>query len=462
MYLTNISMPSRGNGINLTNDMHRHHSNVTSWPDLDALADTTVKSSSNVRSASELEALRLGLWQQRLQDFQSASSTSHGAHLFCSDRRNLAASAALTSASAATTTLPDQHLVLLNSMQLRGTLPLLLHQQQQQQQQSRPPMCIQQHEISSQVAQYLQDQAVLANMRQRFDSSSTPQVSDRGASGIHRAAVAAGPRLWGALPGGFSHPLESLTVPVDSGSCMQSDLMPQERIKRPLDTMLGLLASTATETGPLSDTANTGPEHSTALVAHRSTTSTFPSLLYYSTDPLKLSKLQVLLRQQIEAFQATEADVSTHVRGRNKSIRVGQVGIRCRHCAKEPAMLRSKGSTYFPTSIWGFYQASQNMCLMHLHHGACHVLPQTIQAEFVQLVATKQERKGCNSGAGRAYWASTAHAMGLVDMQDGVYVKGAIPSGVQPPVQTDGNTENPGVYRVPPKKIKLTAAVNNS
>jgi hypothetical protein len=50
-------------------------------------------------------------------------------------------------------------------------------------------------------------------------------------------------------------------------------------------------------------------------------------------DEYKSSEYQNLLLQQIEAFQATEEDVMTHTRGRNKPILLGQVGIRCRHCA---------------------------------------------------------------------------------------------------------------------------------
>jgi hypothetical protein len=61
-----------------------------------------------------------------------------------------------------------------------------------------------------------------------------------------------------------------------------------------------------------------------------------PAVLARPEDAFKVSRHQVLLRHQIEAFQATEADVSTHTRGRNKPIKLGQVGIRCRHCAHLP------------------------------------------------------------------------------------------------------------------------------
>jgi hypothetical protein len=73
-----------------------------------------------------------------------------------------------------------------------------------------------------------------------------------------------------------------------------------------------------------------------------------PAVLSRPSDDRQLSRLQSFLRQHIEAFQATEEDM-LHVRGRTKKLRIGQVGIRCRHCAL--VHNRSKGSVYFPTSV---------------------------------------------------------------------------------------------------------------
>jgi hypothetical protein len=47
-----------------------------------------------------------------------------------------------------------------------------------------------------------------------------------------------------------------------------------------------------------------------------------------------LSAYQCLLRGQIEYFVATAGDAASTVKGRNVPIREGQVGIRCRHCAR--------------------------------------------------------------------------------------------------------------------------------
>ena len=142
-----------------------------------------------------------------------------------------------------------------------------------------------------------------------------------------------------------------------------------------------------------------------------------PVILARPEDNLKLSKHQVLLRHQIEAFKATEDDVSTHTRGRNKPVTLGQVGIRCRHCAHLPVVQRSKGSTYFPASMIGLYQAAQNMSTTHMQCGLCTEMPDVIKQEFARLMETK----AASSGAGRPYWAETARKLGLVDTpEDGI------------------------------------------
>lgn len=140
-----------------------------------------------------------------------------------------------------------------------------------------------------------------------------------------------------------------------------------------------------------------------------------PVCLSRDEDSFKLSTFQVLLRKQIEAFQATEDDVTTHTRGRNKPISFGQVGIRCLHCAHLPVATRKKGSTYFPAAVLGIYQAAQNMCSTHIQCGLCSKMPDELKSEFARLLTSKV----ASSGAGRPYWAESAKQLGLVDTQEG-------------------------------------------
>ena len=141
-----------------------------------------------------------------------------------------------------------------------------------------------------------------------------------------------------------------------------------------------------------------------------------PAVLARAEDVEKLSPQQVLLRKQIEAFQATSDDLSTHTRGRNKPIGFNQVGIRCRHCAHLHVVKRQKGSTYFPATILGIYQASQNMSATHIQSGLCSEMPVELKQQF----ETLQNLKIASSGAGRPYWAESAKKLGLVDTEDGI------------------------------------------
>jgi hypothetical protein len=166
------------------------------------------------------------------------------------------------------------------------------------------------------------------------------------------------------------------------------------------------------------------------LVPQPHVSSALPAALSCSTDGIVLSKFQVFLRGHIEAFAATDDDVTSRIRGRHKKVLLNQVGVRCRHCAHIPVNQRGKGAVYFPSSTMGFYQASQNMCTTHLQCGLCPEMSESIKTEFAQLIGTKTA--GSASSGGRAYWGQCAQQMGLVDTEHGVFVVGTIPEGVAP------------------------------
>ena len=149
----------------------------------------------------------------------------------------------------------------------------------------------------------------------------------------------------------------------------------------------------------------------------RSIPGKFQFCLAQPDDRDVLSEHQQFLRLQIEVFEASESDVRTHVRGRNKPIVLGQVGIRCRHCAHLLPSRRQKGSTYFPASTIGLYQAAQNMCTAHIQCGRCSEMPDHIKERFKDLIATKS----FTTGAGKPYWSKSAKSMGLVDTENGIF-----------------------------------------
>jgi hypothetical protein len=139
-------------------------------------------------------------------------------------------------------------------------------------------------------------------------------------------------------------------------------------------------------------------------------------LLGITEDRCKLNDQQVFLRQQIEAYRATEDDLTSHTRGRNKPVVLGQVGIRCIHCSHLPASHRGKGSTYFPSTLMGIYQAAQNMSVEHLQSGICTEMPPDVRSTFLTFGLTKPGA----SVAGKRYWAEAGKRIGLVDTEHGI------------------------------------------
>jgi hypothetical protein len=131
----------------------------------------------------------------------------------------------------------------------------------------------------------------------------------------------------------------------------------------------------------------------TAVSSNLLPTSRRAIVLFMQLDGLRLSPFQCLARKQIELFEATEEDVQSGSRGRNNPIVVGQVGIRCVHCAKLPASARKRGNTYFPTKFDRVYQTAVNMATGHLCQHCDHV-PPGVRAELLLL----REQKSTGGG----------------------------------------------------------------
>lgn len=151
-----------------------------------------------------------------------------------------------------------------------------------------------------------------------------------------------------------------------------------------------------------------------------------PVILAIQDDGVKLSPRQAFLRLQIEAFEASEDEVAVHARGRNKKIKLRQVGIRCRHCAHLPVVMKQKGSTYFPATLAGLYQAGQNMCSIHFQSGRCKNTPAAVKRQFVSFMSTR----GGGLGVGSPYWADAANQLGLVNSDDGIRFVSVLSSSV--------------------------------
>lgn len=162
---------------------------------------------------------------------------------------------------------------------------------------------------------------------------------------------------------------------------------------------------------PSRDSSEAKQEATTADIAVE-VPADLPFIIGLSEDKLILNDHQVFLRQQIEVFRASPEDVSTHTRGRTKPIRLGQIGIRCRHCAHLPITVRGRGSIYFPSQLMGIYQVAQNMAKLHYLGGGCTQIPPELLQKF------QKARDTVNSGVGRVYWTQAAKKVGLVDTTD--------------------------------------------
>lgn len=132
-------------------------------------------------------------------------------------------------------------------------------------------------------------------------------------------------------------------------------------------------------------------------------------------DKTALSPLRCFLREQVCAFSATPEDIAVRA-PTTFSICVGQVGIGCIHCVKQPAKLRSNRAVCFPFSIGRIYQSVAD--IQRFHFTECKMLPPEVKEKFMRLQSLSS--KGSKGLATRNYWVTSAKKLGLVDTQKGI------------------------------------------
>jgi len=135
--------------------------------------------------------------------------------------------------------------------------------------------------------------------------------------------------------------------------------------------------------------------------------------LFLPCDAQTLSEYQCLLRNQIELFEATEDDIKSNTKGRNKPIFLGQVGVRCVHCRNIKPECRARGATYYPASLGAMYQSGQTMAIRHLRHH-CTRIPSHIRERLFVLKDGKS-----SAGGGKKYWSDAASVMGVYVCKEG-------------------------------------------
>jgi len=158
-----------------------------------------------------------------------------------------------------------------------------------------------------------------------------------------------------------------------------------------------------------------------SYVSNGNNSSAICMLLSLEEDKNKISALQCFLRKQIEIFSATNEDVNTHSRGRNRPIEVFQVGIRCKHCCVIPLKDRAKGSCYFPSTLNGIYQTAQNMYHHHFQPGCPYFLSDERDTFFNKSLSCRS-----SSRCGKDYWRAAAAELGLAETPSGLRFKSQI------------------------------------
>jgi hypothetical protein len=113
----------------------------------------------------------------------------------------------------------------------------------------------------------------------------------------------------------------------------------------------GIIHNTTTHAAPAPPTMNAADANFPAWDKQGIVQDRPPVVIAMPFDERCLSRYQSLIRQQIEIFQAMPVDVEANAQGRNRPVILGQVGIRCKHCARVPPRQRKSGCMYYPSKV---------------------------------------------------------------------------------------------------------------
>lgn len=152
------------------------------------------------------------------------------------------------------------------------------------------------------------------------------------------------------------------------------------------------------------------PESRSALISPKKRA---PVLLAMPQDEDWLSDLDCFIRKQVEIFSASETDVKNAEEDQKYPITLGQVGLRCLHCAKLPGEARDDTLFFYPCSISGIYESVKELQRCHLNE--CPNLPLELKRERSKLIGGASSL----SSVLRRYYVQAAKALGLYDSEDG-------------------------------------------
>lgn len=140
-------------------------------------------------------------------------------------------------------------------------------------------------------------------------------------------------------------------------------------------------------------------------------------LLAMPQDRHCLSETLCIVRNNVEVFTATEADINAPAPGRKRPIQVGQVGLRCVYCRMCNQRDRVKRATCFPSSMKRIYRAVIDMKLDHFKN--CPYVPSGLKGRLDQLQAGSTRSTGMTV----QYFVKSAKELGMMDNEeDGVSI----------------------------------------
>ncbi|GKY96170.1 hypothetical protein MPSEU_000576800 [Mayamaea pseudoterrestris] len=138
-------------------------------------------------------------------------------------------------------------------------------------------------------------------------------------------------------------------------------------------------------------------------------------LLALPQDRVSLSETLCVVRENIEVFTASQADVDAPAPGRKHAVVVGQVGLRCIHCRYTTKCSdRVKRAVCYPSSIKRIYRTVIDMKLDHFSQ--CKFVPETLKFKLQQLKSVQTR----STGTTMQYFIRAALALGMEDSSNGV------------------------------------------
>jgi len=136
-------------------------------------------------------------------------------------------------------------------------------------------------------------------------------------------------------------------------------------------------------------------------------------MLALAEDKEWLSDMDCFIRRNLEVFCANEEDVEIAQQDRKYPIHIGQVGIRCIHCAMKNGTAARGTAVAYPYSINGIYESVREFQRLHLE--SCAQLPDATRTKLAGF-------KGSSSLSSvlRRYYVLAAKALGMHDTSDGI------------------------------------------